>query len=59
MKPNFTRLLAVDEKSVFGISVAAVPATAVVLIKFRLFIFLDMVFSSYFKLFIFIRTDKM
>ena len=58
MKPSFTFSLADDEKSVLGITAAA-PAAAVVLIKSRLLILLDIVCSIYFKSLMLILTDKM
>ena len=59
MKPSFTFSLADDEKSVLGITAAAAPAAAVVLIKSRLLILLDIVCSIYFKSLMLILTDKM
>jgi hypothetical protein len=46
MNPILTRFFAGDENNEVGISVAAAPAVAVVLIKSRLFILLDIPCSS-------------
>ena len=47
MNPILTRLLVDAEKSIFGIVEIAAPAKAVVLIKSRLLILLDIYYSMF------------